>query len=73
LKISFNRFIIFTEGTNVGFAGPGNGWQRRRESGLSRFSAPERRMKNYQLLTKPRNEFREIEHRHKYRKNVASS
>lgn len=35
--------------------------------------ALKRRMKSYQLLTKPRNEFREIEHRHKYRKNVASS
>jgi hypothetical protein len=35
--------------------------------------ALKRRMKSYQLLTKPRNEFMEIEHRHKYRKNVASS
>ena len=35
--------------------------------------ALKRRMKNYQLLTKPRDEFTEIEHRHKYRKNVASS
>lgn len=32
-----------------------------------------RRQKNFQLMTKPRNECREIEHRHKYRKNVGSS
>lgn len=32
-----------------------------------------RRMKNFQLLTKPRNEFMEIEHRHKYRKDLVSS
>lgn len=37
--------------------------------------ALKRRMKNYQLMTKPRNEFKEIEHRHKYRKkkNIGSS
>jgi len=35
--------------------------------------AIKRRPKNYQLLTKPRHEFREIPHRHKYRKNLAFS
>ena len=30
--------------------------------------AIKRRMKNFQLLTKPRDEFKEIEHRHKYKK-----
>lgn len=35
--------------------------------------AIKRRPKNYQLLTKPRHEFQEIPHRHKYRKNLALS
>ncbi len=35
--------------------------------------AKKRRPKNYQLLTKPRHEFREIPHRHKYRKDLAFS
>lgn len=35
--------------------------------------ALKRRMKNFQLMTKPRNEFMEIEHRHKYRKNIVTS
>jgi len=35
--------------------------------------ALKRRMKNFQLLTKPRNVFMEIEHRHKYKKNLANS
>ena len=30
--------------------------------------AIKRRMKTYQLLTKPRGEFKEIQHRHKYKK-----
>lgn len=35
--------------------------------------AVKRRPKTYQLMTKPRNQFKEIPHRHKYRKNVALS
>jgi hypothetical protein len=35
--------------------------------------AKKRRPKNFQLLTQPRNEFMEIEHRHKYKKNLGSS
>lgn len=34
--------------------------------------ALKRRMKGFQLMTKPRNEFRELEHKNEYRKNIAS-
>jgi len=46
---------------------PERGYRKRQPRALKR------RMKNFQLMTKPRNEFMEIEHRHKYRKNIVTS
>lgn len=46
---------------------PRRGYRKRQPRALKR------RMKNFQLMTKPRSEFMEIEHRHKYKKNIASS
>lgn len=44
---------------------------RRHRAGQPR--AIKRRMKNYQLLSKPRGEFTETANRHKYKKNLATS